>query len=158
MIEDALNSSAHAPASPRGVARKDSAQQKPLLVPGTTREKVRERILAGLQKNSHLSASQHDLAQIAAECEDTCYSNSKSKYALSPSDLHPSRQGHQGCCPSSLLLPAAHLLTLMYVLGDPVVSSLQTAHPASARPHSGRTAFTAVSCMRKRLCMLRWTV
>ena len=79
MIEDALNSSSHAPASPRGVNRKDSGQQKPLLVPESTREKVRERILAGLQKNCHLSSSQHDLAQVAAECEDTCYSNSKSK-------------------------------------------------------------------------------
>ena len=90
LIEDALNSSSHAPASPRGVGRKDSGQQKPLLVPDATREKVRERILVGLQKNSHLSSSQHDLAQIAAECEDTCYSKSKSKYAPSPSDVHPS--------------------------------------------------------------------
>lgn len=79
MIEDALNSSSHAPASPRAVTRKDSGQQKPLLVPDSTREKVRERILAGLQTNSYLSSLQHDLAQIAAECEDTCYSNSKSK-------------------------------------------------------------------------------
>ena len=79
MIEDALNSSAHAPASPRGAARKDSGQPKPLLVPDATREKVRERILAGLRKNGHLSISQHNLAQVAAECEDTCYSSSKSK-------------------------------------------------------------------------------
>ena len=79
MIEEALYSSSHAPASPRGVARKDSGQQKAVIVPESTREKVRERILTGLQKNCHLSSSQHDLAQIAAECEDTCYSNSKSK-------------------------------------------------------------------------------
>ena len=79
MIEEALYSSSHAPALPRGVARKDSGQQKAIIVPESTREKVRERILTGLQKNCHLSSSQHDLAQIAAECEDTCYSNSKSK-------------------------------------------------------------------------------
>jgi len=79
MIEDALNSNSHAPASPRGMNRKDPKQQKPMLVPDSTRTKVRERIVAGLQKNEHLSISQHDLAQIAAECEKTCYSNSKSK-------------------------------------------------------------------------------
>ena len=79
MIEDALNSSSQVPASPRSIARSDSGQRKPLLVPDSTRSKVRERILAGLQKNGQLGASQHSLEQIAAECEGTCYSNSKSK-------------------------------------------------------------------------------
>ena len=80
MIEDALNGSSVAPASPRSISRRDLGQ-KPLLVPDSTREKVRERILAGLERNEHLSSSKHDLAQIAAECESTCYSSSKSKYA-----------------------------------------------------------------------------
>ena len=80
MIEDALNGSSVAPASPRSIGRRDSGQ-KPLLVPDSTREKVRERILAALKRNVHLSSSKHDLAQIAADCEGTCYSSSKSKYA-----------------------------------------------------------------------------
>ena len=79
MIEDALNSSPQVPASPRSIARFDSGQRKPLLVPDSTRSKVCERILAGLQRNGQLSASQQNLEQIAAECENTCYSNSKSK-------------------------------------------------------------------------------
>lgn len=124
LIEDALNSSAHAPASPRGASRKDSGQQKPLLVPGATREKVRERILAGLQKNGHLSSSQHDLAQIAAECEDTCYSNSKSKYALSQSERHLSSRAIGA---SALNALQRQLLSSepAHDLGDPFASSVQ---------------------------------
>lgn len=91
MIEDALNGNSQAPASPRGIAKRDLGQQKPLLVPDSTREKVRERILAGLQKNGHLSSSRHDLDRIAADCEDTCYSNSKSKYASNPLSHFPDR-------------------------------------------------------------------
>ncbi|KAK9902212.1 hypothetical protein WJX75_007852 [Coccomyxa subellipsoidea] len=76
-VEGTLNGSTSAPGSPRsprGIARTGSGVNKGALnVDEATRQKVRERIAAGLAKNPKLAEGSQDFQQIAAACEEKCF-------------------------------------------------------------------------------------
>ncbi|EIE18497.1 hypothetical protein COCSUDRAFT_60164 [Coccomyxa subellipsoidea C-169] len=75
-MEGTLNGSSVAPGSPRsprGIARTGSGVKGALHIDDATRQKVRERIAAGLRKNPNLSEGSQDIESIAAACEETCF-------------------------------------------------------------------------------------
>lgn len=85
-VEGTLNGSTNAPGSPRsprGIARTGSGVNKGALnVDEATRQKVRERIAAGLAKNPQLAEGSQDFQQIAATCEEKCFLSCSTRCAL----------------------------------------------------------------------------
>ena len=84
-MEGTLNGSSVAPGSPRsprGIARTGSGVKGALNIDDATRQKVRERIAAGLRKNPNLSEGSQDIESIAAACEETCFLSCSTRSAL----------------------------------------------------------------------------
>lgn len=82
-VDESMNGSASAPGSPRGISRSSSGLKGSLNIDESTRQKVRDRIAAGLGKNPNLGTGKQKVDEIASACEEKCFQSCASRYAIS---------------------------------------------------------------------------
>lgn len=80
-FEEPANGSASMPGSPRGISRSTSGLKGSLSIDDSTRQKVRDRIVAGLGKNPKFGKGKQRVDEVARACEEKCFQSCSSRWA-----------------------------------------------------------------------------